>query len=279
MPKVAVHSARNSFFFYFSSLFVGDDEFNLMLLSLLLESVAATKSPIIFIGTGEHTDDFEPFKTRPFVSKLLGMGDVEGLIDKVQQLNLENNEKLIEKLGKGQFSLRDMYEQFQNIMKMGPINQIMGMIPGFGTEFLSKGNEKESAARLKRMMCIMDSMNDKELDSPDGAKIFTKNPERFRRVARGSGVSTKEVQDLIMQYTKFAQIVKKMGGVKGLFRGGGDMPQNMNPSQMRNMQQQLSRAIDPRLLSQMGGMQNIQNMMRQFQGAGGLGNIGKMFNP
>ena len=91
-------------------------------------SVAATKSPIIFIGTGEHTDDFEPYKTKPFISKLLGMGDIEGLVEKVEQLKLENNEELIEKLKHGQFTLRDMYEQFQNIMKMGPINQIMGMI-------------------------------------------------------------------------------------------------------------------------------------------------------
>ena len=90
-----------------------------------LSAVAATKSPIIFIGTGEHIDDFEPFKTKPFISKLLGMGDIEGLIEKVEQLKLENNEELIRKLKEGQFTLRDMYEQFQNIMKMGPINQIM----------------------------------------------------------------------------------------------------------------------------------------------------------
>ena len=92
------------------------------------KSVAATKSPIIFIGTGEHTDDFEPFKTKPFISKMLGMGDIEGLVEKVEQLKLENNEELIEKLKHGQFTLRDMYEQFQNIMKMGPINQIMVLI-------------------------------------------------------------------------------------------------------------------------------------------------------
>lgn len=90
-----------------------------------LSAVAATKSPIIFIGTGEHMDDFEPFKTKPFISKLLGMGDIEGLVEKVEQLKLENNEELIKKLKEGQFTLRDMYEQFQNIMKMGPINQIM----------------------------------------------------------------------------------------------------------------------------------------------------------
>ncbi|GBO14647.1 Signal recognition particle protein, partial [Araneus ventricosus] len=114
-----------------------------------LSAVAATQSPIIFIGTGEHIDDFEPFKVKPFVSKLLGMGDIEGLIDKVNELKLDDNEELIEKLKHGEFTLRDMYEQFQNIMKMGPFSQIMGMIPGFSSDFMTKGNEQESMSRLK----------------------------------------------------------------------------------------------------------------------------------
>lgn len=87
--------------------------------------MAATNSPVIFIGTGEHIDDLEPFKTKPFISKLLGMGDIEGLMDKVKELDLDDNEELIEKIKHGQFTLRDMYEQFQNIMKMGPFSQIM----------------------------------------------------------------------------------------------------------------------------------------------------------
>ena len=90
-----------------------------------LSAVAATKSPIIFIGTGEHIDDFEPFKVKPFVQKLLGMGDIEGLVEKVSELGLDDNEDLVKKLKQGQFTLRDMYEQFQNIMKMGPFSQIL----------------------------------------------------------------------------------------------------------------------------------------------------------
>uniref|UniRef100_A0A2I3S4N1 Signal recognition particle 54 kDa protein n=2 Tax=Pan TaxID=9596 RepID=A0A2I3S4N1_PANTR len=215
-----------------------------------LSAVAATKSPIIFIGTGEHIDDFEPFKTQPFISKLLGMGDIEGLIDKVNELKLDDNEALIEKLKHGQFTLRDMYEQFQNIMKMGPFSQILGMIPGFGTDFMSKGNEQESMARLKKLMTIMDSMNDQELDSTDGAKVFSKQPGRIQRVARGSGVSTRDVQELLTQYTKFAQMVKKMGGIKGLFKGG-DMSKNVSQSQMAKLNQQMAKMMDPRVLHHM----------------------------
>ncbi|KAF6724092.1 Signal recognition particle 54 kDa protein [Oryzias melastigma] len=264
-------------------------------------SVAATRSPIIFIGTGEHIDDFEPFKTQPFISKLLGepplgpsgpldlvlkvfpwkprnsflflsgMGDIEGLIDRVNELKLDDNEELIDKLKHGQFTLRDMYEQFQNIMKMGPFGQIMGMIPGFGTDFMSKGNEQESMARLKKLMTIMDSMNDQELDSKDGAKLFSKQPNRIQRVARGSGVATRDVQELLTQYTKFAQMVKKMGGIKGLFKGG-DMSKNVNPSQMAKLNQQMAKMMDPRVLHHMGGMAGLQSMMRQFQ-QGAAGNM------
>ncbi|KAK7506942.1 hypothetical protein BaRGS_00001793 [Batillaria attramentaria] len=241
-----------------------------------LSAVAATKSPVIFIGTGEHTDDFEPFKVQPFVSKLLGMGDIEGLIDKVNELKLDDNEELMKKLKHGQFTLRDMYEQFQNIMKMGPFSQIMGMIPGFSSDFMTKGTEQESMARLKRLMTIMDSMNDQELDSLDGEKLFSRCPGRAQRVARGAGVSVRDVNELLTQYKKFAQMVKKMGGIKGLFKGG-DMSKNVNPAQMAKLNQQMAKMMDPRVLQQMGGMQGLQGMMRQFQ-QGAAGKFGNMFN-
>eukprot|EP00116_Pleurobrachia_bachei_P013862 sb/3474124/ len=99
------------------------------------------------------------------------MGDIEGLIEKVNDssigciilpysqvndLKIEDSEELIGKLKQGHFTLRDMYEQLQNIQKMGPFNQIIGMLPGFGQDFLPKGSEGESTAKLKRMMTIMD---------------------------------------------------------------------------------------------------------------------------
>lgn len=117
-----------------------------------------------------------------------------------------------------------------------------------------------------------------ELDSKDGAKLFSKQPNRIQRVARGSGVATRDVQELLTQYTKFAQMVKKMGGIKGLFKGrggwlcvwgrggqhcgdwaeshlcvsGGDMSKNVNPSQMAKLNQQMAKMMDPRVLHHMG---------------------------
>eukprot|EP00128_Syssomonas_multiformis_P005226 Colp12_sorted_trinity150504_noHs@23031 len=85
---------------------------------------------------------------------------MSGLIDMVQDLKLEDNKQLIDNITQGIFTLRDMYEQFQTIMKMGPLSKVMSMLPGFGADFLPKGSEQEGNARLKRTMTIMDSMSD-----------------------------------------------------------------------------------------------------------------------
>jgi len=238
-----------------------------------LSAVAATKSPIVFIGTGEHIDELEQFETTKFIKKLLNMGDIEGLIEKVNDLKLDENKELVENLQKGQFTLRDMYEQFQNIFKMGPFNQIMSMIPGFN-DFMTKGHEQESTKRLRKLMTIMDSMSDSELDARDGHKLFKQNDARIRRVSRGSGTSPRDVLELIEQYQKFAQMVKKMGGM-GLFKNG-DLSKSMNNVQMGKLNQHMAKMMDPRVLQQMGGMKGLQDMMKQFQnsGAGGPGGKG-----
>lgn len=238
-----------------------------------LSAVAATKSPIIFIGTGEHIDDLEPFVTKSFISKLLGMGDIHGLIDRVNELNLDDNEELMDKIKHGQFTLRDMQEQFLNIQKLGPFGQIMGMIPGFNSDLMGKAGEEESARRLNRCITMMKSMADSELDNRDAAKLFRLQPSRVDRVGRGSGAHPREVQELLSQYTKFAQLVKQMGGVKNLFKGNGG---NINPMQMQKLNTSMAKMMDPRILNQMGGFQGLQNMMKQFQGAGGPGGLGAL---
>ena len=90
-----------------------------LLVSQCLSQVAATESPIIFIGTGEHIDDFEPFNVRSFVSRLLGMGDLSGLVEKMKDTNMGDQTEMIKRMTQGQFSLRDMQEQFKNVLKMG----------------------------------------------------------------------------------------------------------------------------------------------------------------
>ncbi|ORX99592.1 signal recognition particle protein [Basidiobolus meristosporus CBS 931.73] len=246
-----------------------------------ISAVAATQSPIIFIGTGEHLHDLDRFAPRPFVSKMLGMGDISGLVETVQDLKLDQNKDLMKKLEQGVFTLRDMYEQFQNILKLGPLSKVMGMMPGIPPELL-KGSEQEGTNRIKSFMTMMDSMTNQELDS-DG-KIFSQQTSRIVRVARGSGTRVEEVDMLLTQFKQFAQMVKKMGGNKGMLKNMGNMGAGMmdrngqiNPSQMAKMQQQMSKMMNPQMLKQMGGAAGIQNMMKQFTGGGGgLGNIQEM---
>ena len=94
-----------------------------------IAAVAATKSPIIFVGTGEHLEDIEAFDTQPFVLRLLGLGDWQGLMEKLSDVVPEDQgQKLVDGITSGQFTMRLLYEQFQNITKMGPMSQVMSMI-------------------------------------------------------------------------------------------------------------------------------------------------------
>lgn len=242
-----------------------------------LSAVAATKSPIVFIGTGEHIDEIEPFKTESFISKLLGMGDIKGLMENIQDLGLDNNKELMGKLEKGKFTLRDMYDQFQNVSKLGPLSQIMNMIPGLGG-LMNKDMEGESKNKFKKLTVMMDSMSDLELDHDDPNRLFRTQENRKERVARGSGVLPEDLDELLMQYQKLSQMVKKMGGMKSLFNNPNMSMDALsgkgNPSarQMQQLQGEMAKMMDPRILQQMGGMGGLNNMMQQLAG-GNMGDI------
>lgn len=221
-----------------------------------LSAVAATGAPVIFLGTGEHFDEFETFQAESFVSRLLGMGDLKGLFTTISEaMPLDKQPELLNRLSKGQFTIRDLYEQFQNIQKMGPMSQVLSMIPGLANSgLLQKGMEKEGVKRIKKFMVIMDSMNDDELDC-----LQPINPSRTTRIARGSGAKEVEVSVLMEEYKRMSKMVGKMGK-SGLL--GGDMTQMMrNPKQMM---QKMQGMMDPRMLQQMGGAQNMMNMMKEM---------------
>merc|ERR1711879_284525 len=223
-----------------------------------LSAVAATKSPIIFLGTGEHMDEFEEFDTQRFVGKLLGMGDMQALFSTIKDVvgdDEQANKELVERIKGGQFSLRDMYDQFQNLMKMGPLSKVMENMPGMGN-LLKQGNLKgvDSNQKIKIYLTIMDSMTDKELDDPKAFSVKKTKETRVARIARGAGRSAKEVNDLLDQYKHFQ---KMMGGVAkmGIGKGG-----NINKRQLSNM----ANMMPPGMMQQMGGMGGIQNLMKQF---------------
>jgi len=243
-----------------------------------LSAVAATNSPIIFLGTGEHFDEFQTFDPSSFVSRLLGMGDLKGLFQTITEaMPLDKQPELLNKISKGKFSLRDLYEQFQNLQKMGPMGQIMQMIPGMA-QLMPAGAEKEGVKRIKRFMIMMDSLTDPEMDC-----AVQMSDSRKIRVAKGSGSSHLEVAQLLDEYKRMEKMVGKMGK-SGLFGKGGDLTQlQRNPGQVM---QKMQSAMDPRMLQQMGGAGNMMKMMKEFgqmenmgglmEQMGGMGGMGGM---
>ena len=229
-----------------------------------LSAVAATQSPIIFIGTGEHFDDFEQFNPESFIKRLLGMGDIKGLFEKVQEVySLEKQEELAKNISKGIFTLKDMRDQYTSIMKMGPLDKVINMIPGM-SNIMPEGGEKEASKKIKRYLCIMDSMTDAELSCK--AKI---DDNRAKRIARGSGCSILEVKFMMEEHKRFSKIVEKMGGlVKGK---GGELAQiQRNPNQFMN---RLNGMLPQNLINQMGGAGGIMNMMKEFSNMEGMQNL------
>mmetsp|Transcript_14949 Transcript_14949/g.28939 ORF Transcript_14949/g.28939 Transcript_14949/m.28939 type:complete len:496 (+) Transcript_14949:82-1569(+) len=226
-----------------------------------LSAVAATDSPIIYIGTGEHIDEFEKFESTSFVSRLLGFGDMKGFMDKIASVIPEDSEpEFLEKLQQGHFSMRILYEQYANIMKMGPMGQIMSMLPGVGN-LMPDGADEASTNKIKQFMTIMDSMTDKELDFPS-VKIFAEEG-RLQRIARGSGVNLRDVLILVEEYKKMGSLWGKMKGMKSFGAKGGMSAgaRHKNPDI-----QQISKMLPPQLLNQMGGVGALQNLMKQFEG-------------
>ncbi|OEH79156.1 signal recognition particle 54 kda [Cyclospora cayetanensis] len=232
-----------------------------------LSAVAATGAPIIFLGSGEHFDDFEAFDANSFVSRLLGFGDVGGLVNSLKEvISTEKQQELMERIAKGKFTLQDMYDQFQNVLKMGPLSKVMSMIPGLGANLIPKGEERLAARRIKRLTCAMDSMTKEELSCE---KPFTDS--RMRRVAHGSGTSVAEVKLLLDQHKQFSKMISKMGKV-GLTKEAALQNLSRNPQQLLSRMQA---AIDPRVLRQMGGAGNVMNILKELQ-SGEMGDMQEM---
>lgn len=189
-----------------------------------------TGKPILYIGTGEKTEDFEPFYPDRIASRILGMGDVVSLVEKAQEtVNQEEALKMQKKMARNEFTLQDMLEQLQSVKKMGSMQQILDMMPGMAGMDASQMD----TSGLKRQEAIIQSMTWKER-----MNHLIIGPSRRKRIAKGSGTSVQEVNKLIKQFEKTKLTMKKlsrnrgaqakmmqqmMGGAGGM--GGMDMSQ------------------------------------------------------
>ncbi len=180
-----------------------------------LSAVAATGAKIKFIGTGELIEDIERFSPKGFVSRLLGLGDVEALLEKIKEAQLEEElaKKQLEILKTGKITLRDLYHQIRSIRRMGPLSKILQMIPGFSLTLPSEDKIKLTEEKMDKWLAIINSMTYEELEKP--SKI---DRSRMRRIAIGSGTSLEDVRELLRYYDMMNKMLKQIKRRKGILR-------------------------------------------------------------
>jgi signal recognition particle subunit SRP54 len=190
-----------------------------------LVACSVTNATVRFLGVGEKTDDLEEFKPEGFVSRLLGMGDLEALLEKSREAFSEEEAKdLGKKFLKGEHNLLDLYSQMQSLKKMGSLSKIIDMIPGFSS--VPKHLLEDQEEKMKVWKYLMQSMTKKELESPD---II--NNHRVKRISQGSGTNESDVRSLLKQYKQSKKMFKmlKPGSSEK------DMQKMMQKMQMKGM--------------------------------------------
>jgi signal recognition particle subunit SRP54 len=175
-----------------------------------LSAVSVTNAPIVFVGEGERVSDLERFESDRFISRLLGMGDIKGLIDLApEDLDEQEAMRLTQRLMSGRFTLNDMYQQMEMMSKIGTLDRILSHLPDgmFGMGSMSSNQKRVMQGNLERYRIMMDSMTQEEKDDPKLLKS-----ERIRRIARGSGSSEKDVKALLAQWNKSRKMMRGMKG-------------------------------------------------------------------
>ncbi len=230
-----------------------------------------TGKPIRFVGLGEKMDALETFDPDRVAGRILGMGDIVALVEKAQQtIEAEQAERMMKRFQKGRFNMNDLKMQLEQMLKMGGMEGLMGMLPGMG-----KMSKQATAAGLDDKMlhhqvALINSMTKKERANPDLLQA-----SRKKRIAKGAGLEVSELNKLLKQQRQMADMMKKMGkggmlkqAMKGMFGKGGGMPDMDDPAAMEKAAKMLGKQLP-------GGMGKLPGM---GGGAGlppGLSGFGK----
>ena len=174
-----------------------------------LSAAAVTGRPVKFAGVGEKLEDFEAFQPARMVSRILGMGDVLGLIERVEEtVDREQAEAMARRLRRSEFTLEDFREQMRQLRKLGPLEQVISMLPGARS---LRGVDSEAGEReMRRSAAIIDSMTPLERREPSSI-----NGSRRRRIASGSGTRVEDVNRLLRQFAQARKLMKNLGGAHG----------------------------------------------------------------
>ena len=208
---------------------------------------AVTGKPIKLLGTGEKWDALEDFDPQRVAGRILGMGDIVGLVEKAaQSIDVEKAKSIAQKMKKGDFDLEDLAEQLRQMEKIGGMGGVLGMLPGVG-KLKNQINEAGLEKDLKRQRAIISSMTPKERRAP---KVL--DAKRKRRIAAGSGTRVEDVNKLLKQHRQMADMMRAMGKNRGMMArmfgmGGGAGP---SEAEMADMQNELAK-LDPKALAQL----------------------------
>ena len=177
-----------------------------------LSAVAETKSGIVFIGSGETIDDLERFDPNGFISRMLGMGDIKALVERAEEV-MEGDDLDVNAMLRGKFTLKDMYKQLEALNKMGPLKQVLSMLP-LGNLKVPGEVYDVTSVKMQRYRIMMDSMTEIEMEDPS-----LLGTSRIQRIAYGSGCSIDDVRELIKYYKMMQRALKG-------FKGGGRFSMN-----------------------------------------------------
>ncbi|MDP3965915.1 MAG: signal recognition particle receptor subunit alpha [archaeon] len=190
-----------------------------------LSACAETKSGVYFITTGEKINDIEGFNPESFLSRLLGMGDLHSLIEKVRSVTDEKSQKKIEeRLTEGNLTLDDVVEQVKSMNSLGGFDKIKSMVPGLGNAKIPEGALENQQKKVEKWEHILKSMTKSERENPE---LIKKETKRLGRIADGAGVKTSEVRSLLKQYDMLQTMVKDSSDF--------DMSKGVNPRQLQKL--------------------------------------------
>ena len=193
-----------------------------------LTACAETKAPVYFITTGEKINDLEEFNPKTFLSRLLGMGDLNALLEKIKSVTDEKKQKKIqEKLEEGKLTLDDVIEQVKSMNQIGGLDKIKSMIPGLGSAKIPENLLGTQEEKIKKWEHIVKSMTPEEKENPDLFEDKKTGTQRINRVARGAGVNNSDIRSLLKQYKMLNSMIKDSANL--------DMSQGMNQKQLMKL--------------------------------------------
>jgi len=191
-----------------------------------LTACSETKAPVFFITTGEQINDIETFDPQSFISRILGMGDLQALLEKVESVVDEKKQgKLKERLKEGKFTMLDLYEQLKSMEGLGSLSKLKNLIPGLGNAKIPDNMLETQEGKLKKFKFAIQSMTKEEIEEPE---IIEKQTSRLARIAKGAGVNTSDVRALLKQYKMIKEFAKS--GV-----ANEDLSQGLSQKQMMKL--------------------------------------------